>query len=255
MGREVCYNIRQQRPKGCPRACLGAFFCTMSSSSHRRITEDAVGKRKVRTWFYIDGFNVYHRIKEHHERGGKNYRWLDYHKLLCQFLKDEHCLAGITFFTAHYRKWGEGRAARHNAFLDALRQTDIGIVSGYFAKTEGGYEEKQTDVNIALAMVMDAVDDKYDRCWLLSADNDFAPVLSAIRHKFHKQAGLIIPPLMPFRRRLQVDALKNAVTTLGTGKPLLLRLKFARHFAGCSLPETIKGEREPIVMPPQYDTF
>ena len=193
-------------------------------------------------------------IKEHYKQGGTNYRWLDYRKLLCQFLKDEHCLAGITFFTAHRDDWDGGRANRHKTFLAALRERGIDVVSGYLAKQGKSYKEKQTDVNIALAMVLDAVDDKYDRCWLLSADNDFAPVLSAIRGKFKKQAGLILPP-MSSGRRARADTLKTSGTTLGTGNPLLLKLSFARHFAGCALPEKIEGGRESIDMPRQYDIF
>lgn len=217
--------------------------------------------RKVRVRFYIDGFNVYYRIKEYHARGGKdgregaNYRWVDYRKLLSQFLKSDHRLAGITFFTAHRNDWDGGRAGRHESFLAALRARGVDVVSGYFAKQGGSSKEKQTDVNIALAMVLDAVDDKYDRCWLLSADNDLAPVLTVIRDKFRKQAGLIIPPVTKVHSYVQADKLKSAVTVLETGKPLLLRLKFPRHFDGCSLPETITDGQKTITMPPQYDIF
>ena len=215
----------------------------------------------MRVHFYIDGFNVYHRIKEYHERGGNdgreraNYRWLDYRKLLCQFLRSDHCLAGITFFTAHRDDWDCGRVGRHQSFLAALRARGIEVVSGYFSKCGGKAKEKQTDVNIVLAMVLDAMENKYDRCWLLSADNDFAPVLMAIRQKFNKEAGLIIPPVTKKNPHERVEALKAAVSVSDTRKPLLLRLQFARHFVGCSLPKTMEGGRETIVMPPQYDVF
>ena len=225
-----------------------------------RPQKPAADNRKIRVRFYIDGYNVYHRIKEYHQAWGKNYRWLDYRKFLSQFLKDNHRLAGITFFTADPKHWEESRKNRHDTFLHALRETGVEVVSGYFAKKPGGgFEEKQTDVNIALAMVLDAVDDKYDRCWLLSADNDFAPVLSVVRDKFGKEAGLMIPPLVsgekvkkPYAR---VDFLKSATSTLRTGKPLLLRLRFASHFAGCSLPPKIKSARGDIIMPPEYGVF
>lgn len=247
--------------KGAPGPASGTFFAPRGlPKPYQPPGEMSANNRNIRVRF-LDGFNMYHRIKEYHARGGKdgragaNYRWVDYRKLLCQFLKDDHRFAGITFFTACRDSWDSGRASRHETFLAALRARGVEVVSGYFAKQSGGYKEKQTDVNIALAMVLDAADDKYDRCWLLSADNDFAPVLAAIRQKFNKEAGLIIPPVTKTHSRVQADALKDAATVLDTGKPLLLRLKFARHFAGCALPETIEGGRETIVMPPQYDTF
>ena len=218
--------------------------------------------RKVRVRFYIDGYNVYYCIKAYHKKWGRNYRWLDYRKFLSQFLKDNHHLAGITFFTADPKHWEESRKNRHDAFLNALRETGVEVVSGYFAKRPGGgFEEKQTDVNIALAMVLDAADDKYDRCWLMSADNDFAPVLSVVRNKFGKEAGLMIPPLVPQARErrmppMRITSLMAAASTMPrTGKPLLLRPKFASHFAGCSLPPKIKSARGAIIMPPEYGVF
>ena len=221
----------------------------------------AANSRKMRVCFYIDGYNVYHRIKEYHEKWGKNYRWLDYRKFLSQFLKDNHHLAGITFFTAYPEEWEEGMQERHKTFINALRETGVEVVSGYFAKRPGGgFEEKQTDANIALAMVLDAADDKYDRCWLMSADNDFAPALSVVRNKFGKEAGVMIPPLVPEKGKhappVRVTSLISAASVMPrTGKPLLLRPKFASHFAGCSLPPKIKSARGDIVMPPEYGAF
>ena len=218
--------------------------------------------RKVRVRFYIDGYNVYYCIKAYHKKWGRNYRWLDYRKFLSQFLKDNHHLAGITFFTAYPEEWEEGMQKRHDAYINALRETGVEVVSGYFAKRPGGgFEEKQTDVNIALAMVLDAADDKYDRCWLMSADNDFAPVLSVVRDKFGKEAGLMIPPLVQQGRErrmppMRITSLMAAASTMPrTGKPLLLRPKFASHFAGCSLPPKIKSARGDIIMPPEYGAF
>jgi hypothetical protein len=40
------------------------------------------------------------------------------------------------------------------------------------------YEEKETDVNIAIAMVEDAARDAYDSAILISADSDLRPVVA-----------------------------------------------------------------------------
>ncbi len=218
-------------------------------------------KQKIRVGFYIDGFNAYHRIKSYHERCGRNYRWLDYRKFVRQFVRDGQELSEVCFFTAYYQLWDGGRKSRHEAYIRALRKRGVRVVSGYFSKKSGGVEEKQTDVNIALAMVLDAMDDKYDRCWLLSSDNDFAPVLQAVREKFGKEAGLMIPPVVPApphdrEASVRSDALKAAATKdSATGLPLLIRARFAQHFAGCSLPRVMEDAQETIVMPEQYETF
>ena len=43
------------------------------------------------------------------------------------------------------------------------------------------YEEKETDVNIAIAMLTDAVRDVYDIALLVSADSDLRPAVGAVK--------------------------------------------------------------------------
>ena len=54
-------------------------------------------KRKVS--FYIDGFNIYHRINEYYHKTGKCYKWLNYKSLCNSLLKDKETLADIYLFT------------------------------------------------------------------------------------------------------------------------------------------------------------
>ena len=60
------------------------------------------------------------------------------------------------------------------------------------------YEEKETDVNIAIAMLADAVRDVYDIALLVSADSDFRPVVAAVKHL---GTGKRIVAAFPLRRR------------------------------------------------------
>ena len=56
-------------------------------------------------------------------------------------------------------------------------------------------EEKETDVNIALAMLNLAYQDKYDHAFLISNDSDLAPAIRMVRRNFpDKRITTIVPP-------------------------------------------------------------
>jgi hypothetical protein len=57
------------------------------------------------------------------------------------------------------------------------------------------HEEKETDVNIAVALVEDAVLDRYDTALLISADSDLRPAIGAIRRlRPEKRIVVAFPP-------------------------------------------------------------
>ena len=57
------------------------------------------------------------------------------------------------------------------------------------------YEEKETDVNIAVALVEDAVQDRYDTALLLSADSDLCPAIRSVkRQRPDKRIVVAFPP-------------------------------------------------------------
>lgn len=55
-------------------------------------------------------------------------------------------------------------------------------------------KEKMTDVNIALSMVLDALDDVYDTALLVAADADLVPAVRAVQQRAGKQVIVISPP-------------------------------------------------------------
>ena len=56
------------------------------------------------------------------------------------------------------------------------------------------HEEKQSDVNIALKMLGDAVDDLYDKALIISADSDLLPVIKSIQKNTpEKEIGVMFP--------------------------------------------------------------
>jgi uncharacterized LabA/DUF88 family protein len=56
------------------------------------------------------------------------------------------------------------------------------------------HEEKEIDLNLALALLELAYDDKYDRAVVLTRDSDLTPAILKVKQKFpHKQITVLSP--------------------------------------------------------------
>lgn len=157
--------------------------------------------------FLIDGFNLYHALdysgsSPDHFRYRK-YKWLNLFKLATLFVGKLDTVGDVILFTA-LATWDPDKAARHKLFIHANENAGVAIVYGEFKRKDrlcrlckgkySGFEEKQTDVNIALTLFTLAVKDKYDRAVIVSGDTDLIPAIKAVRSTFpHKQIGVIVP--------------------------------------------------------------
>lgn len=240
-----------------------------------------------RVHFYIDAFNVWHRIKEHRKSGGKDYRWLDYVKVCRNIvlgnkpLFDGGELGRVAFFTVQPPEWWEeGKRDRHQTLVRALRKTGVEVVDrGYFTITDEvmrnektgeilldprgkvirrpRVNEKQTDASIVARMVGDAARDaareKFGLYVLFSGDNDLAPALDEAR-KFKQSAGIVLPPVPDGRNRKDKN-LENATSQNNDGAALIVRMRF-KNFDGCCLPQNSgSDEQGEIIMPEVYGKF
>ena len=182
--------------------------------------------------FFIDGFNLYHSLKDMaegydasptaHVRGNPlyyRYKWLDYGKLCHIFVNqhlDEH-IVKINYFTALAR-WKTEALKKHMTYIRALQAEvrDINIVYGNFkgrdvkcnnfkncnartvTKCNGYFRthiEKQTDVNIAISLFENAHTQQYEKASIISGDSDLIPSINAIKANFPGlEIEVIIPP-------------------------------------------------------------
>ncbi len=161
---------------------------------------------------FVDGFNLYHSISESHSQ----YKWLDYNALANAFIaKSKEHLSKVYYFSA-FAVWNPEKMARHKNYIKALELAGVEVVLGKFKKVRKKcralckkryttFEEKETDVNIALYMLELAVREKYDKALLFSGDSDLIPAVKAVqRIAPQKQIQVVIP----FGRSAQ--DLKNA---------------------------------------------
>jgi uncharacterized LabA/DUF88 family protein len=138
---------------------------------------------------YVDGFNLYHGM---HERFRRTYNWLDVEGLARQLVRRDERLVGVRYFTARVRR-GRGGRLRQNRYLEALAAHCplVKIVEGRFQEKTitclscrsrwVTYEEKESDVNMAITIVEDGARNRYDTALIVSADSDLSPAIRAVR--------------------------------------------------------------------------
>ncbi len=153
----------------------------------------------TRVSFFIDGFNLYHSLKDF----ARDCRWLNLRSLCESYLKPDEQLGDIYYFTA-VATWNTDKSAKHKLYIKRLALEGVQTVYGKFKKVSRHcnacnqsyetHEEKRTDVNVALRLFSDAVQDKFDTAILISADSDLIPPIQAISTLFpDKRVGVVIP--------------------------------------------------------------
>jgi uncharacterized LabA/DUF88 family protein len=149
----------------------------------------------------IDGFNVYHALQQD-ERLHK-YKWLDYYKLSKCYVTSKDQIVDVYYFTA-FVHWNPRKVERHKIYLRALSMAGVKAVFGKFkdkdhkcricGKEYSTFEEKQTDVNIAITLFRLAVSNDFEAAILISGDTDLVPAIEAIKKTFpNKQIGVVVP--------------------------------------------------------------
>jgi len=146
---------------------------------------------------YVDGFNLYFGLRD---SGLRRHLWLDLLKLSENLLKSGQVLVQVKYFTSHI-SGPHSKRRRQLAYLEALGTLDAGRFSMSFGKYQdnprrcgkcGAEEsvpaEKMTDVNIAVEMLKDAFQERFDVALLVSADSDLCPLVKAVRTLFPQKA-------------------------------------------------------------------
>ena len=164
--------------------------------------------RHIRTYVYIDGFNLYFRALR-----GTPFRWLDMGKLTHLLLPQRQILR-IRYFTALItsRPRDLAQPQRQQTYLRALgtiphltihyghflprvkrRPLSLQPASGSRTVEVLDTEEKGSDVNLASYLLLDGFENKYDMAVVISNDSDLVTPIEMARIKLGKQVGVIDP--------------------------------------------------------------
>lgn len=156
----------------------------------------------ARTFVYIDGFNLYHAIDD---LGEPHLKWVNLWELSTKLLRGSQQLLTVKYFTA-YATWRPASYRRHQRYVAALEACHVTPVIGRFKakwvrcharcrRTYVTHEEKETDVNIGVHLMADALKDRFDRALIISADTDLnSAVLLARAEAPGKRIDLVAPP-------------------------------------------------------------
>ena len=169
-----------------------------------------------RATVYIDGLNLYYGMKS---RGWRRYYWLDVQRLSERLLRPRQRLQFVRYFTGKLlpEYTPAARVERQNAYLQALSSlpkvriqygfhTAKTITCRHCGETIRTYEEKMTDVNIAVALLQDAHDDLYDVAILISADSDLTAPIEVVRQNYANKPVLVRFPPNRISRDLRAAA-------------------------------------------------
>lgn len=192
--------------------------------------------KKNRVLVLIDGFNYYHKLKEYQTKYNKCVKWLNYKSLAESWLADDDDKEGmqIFYFSAIATWRGAESVIRHKTYIKALEDEGIIPVYGEFkqkkthrCKSEEKcsnctcepdkkklirHEEKNSDVNLAITLVEKSLKNEYDKCFVLSADNDFASAITKARELNPNVKIIIQPP--PLSRKKPVQKREYAIDNL-----------------------------------------
>ncbi len=201
----------------------------------------------VRVAVYVDGFNLYFGLKD---KFGRKYLWLDLQALSTSLLLPGQVLEKVTYFTARVR--GDSPSEqRQFHYLEALVQHCplVTLVDGRFQEkncwcrkckaTWTTYEEKETDVNIAVALVEDSVRNRYDTALIISADSDLYPGVRSVKRLDPEKR--IIAAFPPKRRSGDLQRAVDGCFTISDAK-----------IRQAQLPPTVTTASGTVLHRPQY---
>ena len=166
-----------------------------------------------RVSFLIDGFNLYHSICDAiRDRKKPTGKWLNIYSLCKNYLYlfgKEAVMQDVYYFSALATHTSNQKAPiRQQAFIEAIESTGVKVILGKFkkklvickagcGKSGWGYEEKETDVNIAIALFEQLMTNSSDTAVIISGDTDLATAVRAAKRLFPQKR---IAVGFPYRR-------------------------------------------------------
>ena len=222
----------------------------------------------MKTTIYIDGFNLYYGVVR-----GTSYKWLDVVSLfsaICQREDLNSDIISVKFFTAPIKAKISTRKqqAEHSqrVYIKALQHTYPELfqsIEGFYQLSKGLFpryknpidkydkvpvwrlEEKQTDVNLALNLYRDSVQNKTEQVVLVSGDSDIIPALKLIREDSPAiKIGVIFP--QSYNKNKPERATNKVLEELADWSVNHIK---AQDLKEHQLPEKIPTKKRPLYKP------
>jgi len=123
----------------------------------------------------------------------------------------------VKYFSA-YATWRPDALRRHQAYIKALEAQGVEAIMGRFKQKTlrcratcreefQTHEEKETDVNIGVHLLADAIRDRFDTAFVISADTDLNVAIKMARLEAPTKSIQLVSPPGRFSRNREVPAL------------------------------------------------
>ncbi|GLK48599.1 hypothetical protein GCM10017620_15720 [Brevundimonas intermedia] len=192
---------------------------------------------KRRAVLYVDGFNLFHALLDQKRR---EWLWLDLQALGRGLIDPMERLTGVVWVSAH-RPQARARMEAQFRYEAALRARGVRCLMGHFI-VHGEHcracghgwssaTEKQSDVNLALAVADDVAANRVDSVYLLTTDGDHAATVRFVREAYpNKRIVSVAPPGRMHNRQIAnwTDELVGVGPNLVARSMLPDRLKTAK---------------------------
>lgn len=149
---------------------------------------------------YFDGFNLFHAIEA---LGARHLHWISLRMLAEQFVRRQDRLGPIVWCTAVNTR-NVGAMLRAREFRNAQLAEGVRCLEGHFVeeprRCPEGHDyfhptEKEGDVNLAISLIADAYENRFDVAYLVTADSDQIATLKLFRSRFPaKRIVSVAPP-------------------------------------------------------------
>lgn len=217
---------------------------------------------------FIDGYNLYHAINNLKK---PHLKWVNLNNLSQEFAKSANGfeIIKVKFFTAPPIHKSLKIQNRYSDYTKALKHYGVDIIEGKFKKkisthkddnnqlfTKITHEEKESDVNIALAILEDAFEKISDKILVITNDSDISPAIRLALTKNHNLKINVITPPLPKTRRANYDLLNACGGSKSNKRKQVYfktRMISEKHLENNLLPkEIIISEKEKILIPDKY---
>ena len=208
----------------------------------------------MKTYIYIDAFNLYYGALRYSQ-----HKWLDL-KALGTILFPKDQIRRIKYYTARLKpdSIDPGKSKRQQIYLRALRTIpELDIVYGYFQShpvkrilassqpenpevvTVIKNEEKGSDVNLAVDLIADGCDRRYEQAVVISNDSDLGRAVKIVATTYQ----LTVVVVNPFYRNNKPPA--KALVKYASSKRTLRAGALKRS----QFPDTIHFNEKKITKP------
>lgn len=204
------------------------------------------GSAAVRVAAYVDGFNLYNGM---HDARGRRGLWLNLESLLASLLRPNQQLVVVHYFTALVIGPGQ---PHQQTYLDALAsycsvtKLHVGRFQQKSVRCRScgsswtSYEEKESDVSLAVQLLEDAARNIFDQALIVSGDSDMKPAVDAVRR------------ISPEKRLVAVFPPRRSSVVLEQATDARLRI-FDKHPERHLLPQVVTtANGQPLKRPPRW---